>query len=209
MKRRRQSFLALIAAMFAVASAVPAPALPVLSVFPSLEKVHVGQDFVVDIVISGLEGDLALGAFDFTFEYDPLLLTFNTLGFGNQLDLMGLGTVSDFSSNPDPALGLVNLFEISLDSVASLQTLQLDSFLLARLSFTGLNSGISDLDFAALTLSDPFGSMLSASVIPATVEVAAPTTIALLTIGLATIVLAPRLAPGLSALQVVDPDKTT
>jgi hypothetical protein len=51
--------------------------------------------------------------------------------------------------------------------------------------------------------------MLSASVIPATVEVAAPTTIALLTIGLATIVLAPRLAPGLSALQVVDPDKTT
>ena len=78
----------------------------------------------------------------------------------------------------------MDFFEISLDSVPDLQTMQLDTFLLARLSFTGLATGDSLLLLAASALADEFGNSISAVVLSSSVEVAEPRVLGLLMIGL-------------------------
>ena len=141
-----------------------------LSFEPNSQVIGLGGLAEVGIRISGLGSSSApsLGAFDLDVSFDSSILSFNSLTFGDpvlgdQLDLFGLGTFSGFDGSVP---GLVDLFEVSFDSAADLDSLQADSFILAILTFTGIGLGISDLLLSLdppNALGDSVGSPLSAT----------------------------------------------
>ncbi len=102
-----------------------------------------------------LGGPLSLGAWDVDIIYDPSILAFSGVVFGDELDLFGLGL------NPSGAFefapGLVDLFEISLDVAFDLDIFQPGSFTLATLTFDTLTPGTSPLDITIDALSDSTG----------------------------------------------------
>lgn len=142
----------------------------VLSVVPSSTTVNVNGTVSAAIQISGLEANApngpALGAFDFLFGYNPLFLgnpvvTFGDPGLGDQLAL----TVSPFTCIGTlcgaPSNFPIELAEVSLDSIAELNSAQASSFTLATISFKALAAGTSPLDLGGVILSDASGNALS------------------------------------------------
>ena len=133
-------------------------------------------DASVDVAlqISGLV-DLAapsLGTFDLDISFDPAVLHPPTVVFGDpvlgdQLDLFALGAISLAT----PAPGAVNLFELSLDTVADLNALQAGAFTLATLTFAPRSTGTSFVNASINALGDALGDPLDATVVPATVTV--------------------------------------
>lgn len=147
-------------------TALPATAITIEFIPPS-QSVSVGSTTTVDLVISGLVDNAApsLGAFDLDVGFDPSVLNFSGAALGNQLDLFGLGTINGVISG----IGTVNLFELSLESVADLDTLQAGSFLLATLSFDALASGSSALSITLNALGDSSGNPLDAEIVGGTI----------------------------------------
>lgn len=129
-----------------------------LSFDPVTQTVPGGQ-VSVDLNISGLGSD-ALGVFDLNISFDATLLSFAGATFGTQLDL---GTGSSLTMTT-PGSGSVNLFELSFESVADLNTLQDNSFTLATLTFDTLGLGTSALDISIVNLGDALGAALAANV---------------------------------------------
>ena len=133
---------------------------------PSSSNVTVGDTFDVELTISGL-ADFAvdsLGAFDIDVLFDSSVLGFNGIAYGDpilgdQLDPFNLGSLTATT----PSAGSVNLFQVSFDLASDLNSLQVGSFTLATLTFDALAAGSSFLDFGAYTLSDAFGSALTAT----------------------------------------------
>lgn len=141
---------------------------------PASQSVNPGDPVELAVRISGL-GDLvapSLGAFDLDVSFDPGVLAYTGADFGDpllgdQLDLFALGSVSGAT----PALGAVNLFEISLDLPDDLNTLQAQSFVLFTLHFDALAPGASALTLAANELGDAYGDPLNADLEPGSVGV--------------------------------------
>lgn len=135
-----------------------------LSLDPVSTTVSVGADFEVAVVISGLGNGVApsLGAYDLTIGFDPSVLAFGTVSFGDPTwgDVLGpvLGSIT--GSALDASGGTVNLFGVSLDSPAEVDALQPDQFILATLRFTGAADGISPLDLNVHDLGDAGGAPL-------------------------------------------------
>jgi hypothetical protein len=161
----------LITAIVTALTLCTAPAATAITIefIPPSQSVSVGSTTTVDLVISGLVDNAApsLGAFDLDVGFDPSILNFSGAALGNQLDLFGLGTINGVISG----IGTVNLFELSLESVADLDTLQAGSFLLATLSFDALASGSSALSLSINALGDSLGDRLEAEVIEGTIRV--------------------------------------
>ncbi len=143
-----------------------------LSFDPLSTDATLGSGVNVNLVISGLGVATApsLGAFDLDVNYDSSLLTLSAVTFGDQLDLLGLGSITGETSS----MGLVNLFEISLDSTSILDSLQADSFSLATLSFNTLGVGSSLLDYSNVILSDAAGTPLEAGLTDGNINVLRP-----------------------------------
>ena len=95
--------------------------------------------------------DSILSFLGFTFG-DPIL--------GDQLDLSGLGSLTDVA----PGAGTVNLFELSFDPPADLDSLQAGSFTLGTLAFLAISSGLSDLGLSVNALGDASGNPLTMGV---------------------------------------------
>jgi hypothetical protein len=115
----------------------------------------------------------SLGTFDLDVAYDPTVLGSPSVVFGDpvlgdQLDLFALGALGPTAT---PGFGSINLFELSLDSVADLNSLQAGAFTLATLTFAPLSFGTSFLNVIVNVLGDAVGDPLSATVIPSTVTV--------------------------------------
>lgn len=130
----------LLAALLAAGVAQAQTVTPV----PSSPTVMPGDLFTVDLVVSGL-GDTpssTLGAFDLDFVYEPALLRFYGVVFGDGLDVLDLGSLFSVSSSP----GLISIFQTSFDSIDDLVALQPNSFTLATLSFKAIGQGISPLE---------------------------------------------------------------
>ena len=132
---------------------------------PSSQIVTIGGSAEVGIKISGL-GDLiapSLGTYDISIDFNPAVLAFNSVVYGDpilgdQLDLFSFGSLTATT----PGAGSVNLFELSLDSVDDLNNLQAADFILATLSYDAIGVGISPLTFSAVLLGDALGDALTA-----------------------------------------------
>ena len=163
----KTGLLSAFATALALCTALPASAITI-ELNPSSQSVSVGSTTTVDLVISGLGDGSApsLGTFDLDVGFDPAVLDFSGATFGNQLDLFGFGDLQFVT----PGVGTVNLFELSLESITDLDTLQTGSFVLATLSFDALASGSSALSIAVNALGDSLGDPLEAEVTGGTIR---------------------------------------
>jgi hypothetical protein len=158
--------LAVAAASLTLLSATPAFAV-LIEVVPAVSQVGLGDPVTVRLAISGLgEGvSPSLSTFDLDVAFDPSVLAFTVASFGDptlgdQLDLLGLGSVSAAT----PGAGAVNLFELSLDTPDDLDSLQAGAFVLATLTFAAL-AGESTLTLTVNDLGDADGGALEADVV--------------------------------------------
>ena len=164
MKKR---WIALGLALFlSIVFVLPAKAI-LLSFEPASQIVPVGEPVSVDLVISGLEDYTApsLGAFDLDIHFDPTILAFDSATFGDpvlgdQLDIWGLGLNPMGTIVPVP--GVLDIWEVSLDTPDDLNNFQVGSFTLATLTFSTLTVGASSLEIIINSLADAYGNPLSA-----------------------------------------------
>ncbi|UCG31918.1 MAG: hypothetical protein JSU68_09655 [Phycisphaerales bacterium] len=158
-------------------------------IVPASQQVGLGESVTVDLIISGLTdyGAPSLGVFDLDLAFDPSILSLDSVVFGDpllgdQLDLSGFGSITMFD---DSAPGVLNLFELSLDPAAILDTLQAGSFNLLSLTFNPLGIGASLLGLSLNALGDSLGSPLAATLGGASIAVVpAPAAVALGAAGL-------------------------
>jgi hypothetical protein len=133
-----------------------------------VQTIPLGSQASFDIDISGLGNGTALGTYDINLDFDPSLLSYSSITFGNQLDLFGLGDIQSVT----PGIGSVEVFELSIDSAADLNALQSDAFLLATLNFSTLATGLdSPVTLSVNALGDAFGNSISPATQNGTVSV--------------------------------------
>ena len=158
-----------------------------IDIVPPAQDVVLGDPVEVDLIISGLGDGLdpSLGTFDLDLTFDPAILSFQTATFGDQLNVIGLGSITQVA----PGVMNVNLFELSLDPPVDLDILQQGNFTLATLSFATEDVGSSSLDLFINDLGDALGDPLSASV----------------TSGLVTVEPEPEADVGITKSDAVDP----
>ena len=168
-----------------------------LSFDPLSQDVLVGDQVDVGLVISGL-GDYSpdsLSTFDLDVSFNPAILAFSSVAFGDsdpligdQLDLFGFGFPIITTT---PGIGSVNLFEFSLNTADELDGFQTDTFTLATLTFDTLALGTSPLNISTVwSLGDAYGDPLTYSLGSGNITVTAapvpePATLLLLGSGLA------------------------
>jgi hypothetical protein len=166
----------LVAALLACTMA-PSDGSATIIVSLGSSTVATGGTASVDLRISGLTpGTTALGTYDVNLAFDPALVAFQSVTYGdtllgNQLDLLGFGSLQVTT----PGSGIVNLFELSFDTPSALLGLQASSFTLATLSFLALAEGGSPLALSVNALGDQNGDVLGASLQDGSIAVSAPT----------------------------------
>ena len=161
----------------------------VLSFEPSASTFNVSDSIDIDIVISEMEFD-DFATFDFNINYDDTVLAFDSYTLGSQLGDISSGDADDWSwgqgylgDGTFVGGGTIHLSEFSWLWDLSFQP---DSFTLATVSFSGINSGISSLSFSNVILGDDWANPLFADLETGTVSpVPEPATILLLGTGLA------------------------
>ncbi|MGI9342509.1 MAG: cohesin domain-containing protein [Gammaproteobacteria bacterium] len=157
-----QNIRYILAALLYVAGAVQAAT---LSVSPANQSVGPSGTAQVAITVSGLtaNGAPSLGVYDFTLTYDPAVISFTSVsygdpGLGNQL---ALSTPSFQASNTGTS-GAAQIIESSLDSPAILDGGQAGAFTLAILTFDAVGPGTSALNLTGVTLGDADANALPA-----------------------------------------------
>lgn len=136
-----------------------------INVVPALPSIELGSSVSVAVTVSDLGDSIppSLSTFDIDLNYNEALLSFTGAVFGDpvlgdQLDLFGLGSLTTSTVG----LSLVNLFELSYDSIDDLNNFQAGSFTLFTLSFNAIAAGISSLDLTINSLGDATGEPLLA-----------------------------------------------
>ena len=141
-----------------------------ISLVPSSADVAVGESLFVDIMIEdlGTASAPSLGVFDIDIMFSESTIGVTGVTFGSQLDILGFGSIA--SSGPN-GTDRYNIFELSLDPADVLDSLQLDSFVLATLEFEALAVGIVPIGLDVITLGDSYGAPLTATTSGATIRV--------------------------------------
>ncbi len=149
---------------------LPSANATLITVSPDNQEIERGNNLLVDVLISGLGDGVApsLGTFDFDFFFNSTVLSLTNVTFWSGLDVLGLGSIQQFDSSTD---GLINVFELSLDSPSDLDLLQPENFTLFQLTFSGVNTGTSDLALSVNSLGDALGNSVDFSIINSAVEV--------------------------------------
>jgi hypothetical protein len=142
-----------------------------LTLEPPAQTVGTGAMVEITVKISGLGNATApsVGAYDLTVSFDPLILSYNSASLGTYLAPFA-GSVSG-PPVVDAINGSVNLFEVSLDSPADLDSTQPDQFTLASVWFSAIAVGSSGLDFSSVLLGDGKGDLLPADAVGALISV--------------------------------------
>ncbi|MBD9355186.1 hypothetical protein [Methylomonas albis] len=146
----------LISAALYMFSITPSHAVAILDISPSIQSVGISSPVSFAVTLSGLDANTALSVYDLDIGFDPTLLSFSQVTFGDpllgdQLDLLNLGLNGPTAT---AGLGLINLIEFSLDDTAALLAQQADSFTLAILSFNTLTAGTSPITLSVNGLTD-------------------------------------------------------
>ncbi|MDD2800924.1 MAG: cohesin domain-containing protein [Methylobacter sp.] len=139
---------------------LPVQAAVVVSINPAAPEISVGDSVGFSIDITGLDSSLALSGYELSLGFDPALLHFDSVIFGNQLDLAGQG--QNFP-NMTTESGWVHLIEFSFDDSAVLLEQQADNFTLANLYFTAIDSGVSSLNLSLHGLADSETNLIDAN----------------------------------------------
>lgn len=146
-----------------------------LNLIPSSSTTAIGEFVGIDVTISDLGNNIApsVSTFDFDVSFDPSVLsiaglTFGDPALGDLVDQSGLSlffTQLGFFSGVGvsvPAPGLVNFFELSLDTPAALDGTQPSAFTLATLNFLSVGVGTSTVGITRINaLGDSFGDPLA------------------------------------------------
>jgi len=143
------------------------------------EVVLSGDSVEIPVVISGLGNGAApsLATFDLNLLFDASHLSYSSASFGDptlgdQLDATGAGDNPIFADTT--ASGVLNLYELSFDDAAALNSFQADSFTLALIHFSALSAGSSPLTISVNSLGDADGEPLTANLSPTTVVTTVP-----------------------------------
>lgn len=97
------------------------------------------------------------------------MLLYASIVFGNQVDISGLGDIQSVT----PGTGTVEVFELSLDSAAELNSLQAPSFSLATLTFDTLATGRnSPVTLSVNAHGDSYGNSIAATLQNGSVAIA-------------------------------------
>jgi len=144
----------------------------ILSIDPVSQTAPLGAAANFNVDISGLGNGTALGAFDINFEFDPTVLSYDSIVFGDQVDISGLGDIQSVT----PGIGTVEVFELSLDSASELDSLQASAFTMATLTFSTLSTAInSPVTLSINALGDAVGNSLSTTLQNGSVSVTSTT----------------------------------
>ena len=176
-----------------------AHAIPMVSIEPATSFGSIGDTIFVDIFWDG-DGANYIGDWDIDLSYDQSVVSYSGSIFHFGVDSWGCIVCGDHST-----AGVIDLFEVSLDSVEDLianQNSLGNSFKLATLEFVGIADGISPLQFgnAGINFGTTFGDESGNAITPdisggricigdvnCTVRVPEPTTLSILLIGLASL----------------------
>jgi len=140
-----------------------------ITIQPADQEVTLGSLAICNVAISGLGSGTSpsLGTFDFNVRFNPGILSFDSISFGDPKlgDQLGLkmGSITGFSN--DSIKGLVNQFELSLEMPNTLNTVQSDSFILTTLSFNTIGKGLGTFSILNVVLGDSQGDPLFADII--------------------------------------------
>lgn len=124
-------------------------------------NINIGDAVEVQVRISGLDGDIALGAYDVNFNYDASLFSLDSIRWGdtikgNQLDLSGFGSWQESNSGTD----WLNSIEFSFDDVFILESGQASEFTLFSVLLNAIAIGSGDFSLTANTLGDAYANEL-------------------------------------------------
>jgi hypothetical protein len=152
----------------------------------------VGSSAQINVFASGFGKKVApsLSAFDLEVAFDPALVSLDpssvVIDPFNQLNFDGFA-LTGFDA---PSPGVLHIFEVSIDTSDSLNTLQDGNFLLARFELTMIAEGISPLHFQNVVLGDAYGQEISAQLVDGSIQTPEPTSFSLMCFGLAGLVFA-------------------
>lgn len=146
----------------------------VLSISPASQATPLGSQAKFDVDISGLGNGTALGTYDINLGFNPTVLAYSSILFGNELDISGLGDIQTVT----PGVDTVEAFELSLDSASELNSLQAPAFTLATLTFGTLATATNaPITLSVNALGDAFGNSISTTLENGSISVTGPTTV--------------------------------
>ena len=148
----------------------------VVSINPVETQLGLGEIVGITLDIAGLGNGVALGSFDLSIDFDPALLQFNHVVFGDPLlgDQLDLAKQGQNLPSVTTTVGSVSLIEFSWDDSFVLLGQQANSFTLASLYFTAISSGISPLNLSLHSLADSEANYLVADNGNGSVSIHAP-----------------------------------
>ena len=159
--------------LLAAFGSVRCPASVILSISPT-SPVPLGSMASLALNVSGLSSGTAVGTYDISIAFDASVLSYGSIVFGNQLDILGLGDIQTVT----PGTGTVDIFELSLDSASDLNSLQAHAFTLATLTFDTLALATdSPITLSVNALGDAFGNPIAATLDNAAISVTSSTAV--------------------------------
>lgn len=136
----------------------------------------IGNTVDVELNVADLDDGTAdsVGAYDVNIAFDPSILSYNSVTFGNQLDLGIFGSIKSVDDS-GIATGTLNIAESSLEDPVVLDSSQAPDFTLATITFDTIAVGPSQITPSIVSFGDAAGDPLAVDTLSSgTVAVAVP-----------------------------------